>query len=184
VARADASLELIGVEARSMALDGPAFEDAYRAHAVRLRAVAYHVLRDRDAAQDALHAALVRVWSTGGYRPERGALLPYLIACVRREALDMLRGSKRRHLREVRADMDTPRVVDPTAALDPLEARRIARALERLSDVQRDVIVRAYYGHRTLVEVANDTNLPLGTVKSRLAAGLRRLHTELTEGTP
>jgi RNA polymerase sigma-70 factor (ECF subfamily) len=165
-----------------MALDGSAFELAYRAHAPRLRAVAYNVLRDRDAAEDAVHAALLRVWSAGAYRPERGPLVPYLVACVRREALDVLRGSKRRQLREVKAGMDAPVTVDPTAALDPLEARRVARALEKLPDVQRDVIVRAYYGYRTLAEVAQDTNLPLGTVKSRLSAGLRRLHTELTEG--
>src|SRR5665213_2273766 len=66
-------------------------------------AVAYDVLRDRDAAEDAVHGALMRVWSAGAYHPERGPLLPYLIACVRREALDAVRGSKRRHLREVRA---------------------------------------------------------------------------------
>ncbi|HZX67947.1 MAG TPA: RNA polymerase sigma factor [Candidatus Elarobacter sp.] len=165
-----------------MALDGPAFETAYRAHAPRLRAVAYDVLRDRDAAEDAVHGALMRVWSAGAYHPERGPLLPYLIACVRREALDAVRGSKRRHLREVRAGAGAPLAVDETAAIDPIETRRVARALESLSDVQRDVIVRAYYGHRTLAEVAHDTNLPLGTVKSRLGAALRRLHTELTEG--
>jgi RNA polymerase sigma-70 factor (ECF subfamily) len=167
-----------------MALDGPAFEDAYRAHAARLRAVAFGVLRDRDAAEDAVHAALMRVWGTGAYRPERGPLLPYLIACVRREGLDTFRGSKRRHLREVRAGAGAAQAVDETAALDPLEARRVGRAVERLSGVQRDVIVRAYYGRRTLAEVAQETNLPLGTVKSRLAAALRRLSTELTEGSP
>ena len=184
MARADAGASLTCVEARPMALDGPAFETAYRAHAARLRAVAFDVLRNRDAAEDAVHGALMRVWSTGGYRPERGALLPYLIACVRREALDAIRGAKRRHLREVRAGADVPSAVDEIAALDPLEARRVARALERISAVQRDVIVRAYYGHRTLAEVAQDTNLPLGTVKSRLAAALRSLHSELTEGSP
>jgi RNA polymerase sigma-70 factor (ECF subfamily) len=101
---------------------------------------------------------------------------------VRREALDILRGSRRRQARELRALGEVPAAVDETAALDPLEARRVARALERLPEVQRDVIVRAYYGHRTLAEVAHDTSLPIGTVKSRLSAGLRRLHTELTEG--
>jgi RNA polymerase sigma-70 factor (ECF subfamily) len=167
-----------------MALDGAAFEEAYRAHAARLRAVAFHVLHDRDGAEDAVHGALMRVWTAGAYHPDRGPLLPYLIACVRRESLDMLRGQQRRHLREVRAGRDATESVDETAALDPIEARRVARALGRLSDVQRDVIVRAYYGYRTLAEVARDANLPLGTVKSRLAAGLRRLHTELTEGPP
>ncbi len=164
-----------------MAFDGAAFEAAYRAHAPRLRAVAYDVLRDREAAQDAVHAALVRVWSTGAYRPERGALLPFLIACVRREALDVARAARRRHLREARA-AENPVVPDATAALDPVEARRIARALDDLPPAQRDVIVRAYYGHRTLAEIAHEHGLPLGTVKSRLSQALRRLHHALSGG--
>jgi RNA polymerase sigma-70 factor (ECF subfamily) len=179
MARPHASAELIFVEARPMALDEPAFDRAYRAYAARLRAVAYDVVHDRDAAEDVVHGALVRVWSGGAYRPERGALLPYLIACVRREAFDALRAAKRRHLREVRAAGD-PVVPDETAAIDPVEARRVRRALDALPGSQRDVILRAYYGHRTLAEVAQDTNTPLGTVKSRLAGALRRLHATLS----
>ena len=165
-----------------MAFDGPAFEPAYRAHAPRLRAVAYAVLRDREAAQDAVHAALVRVWSAGAYRPERGALLPFLIACVRREALDARAlGAAPPPARGARG-ADDPVVPDATAALDPVEARRIARALDALPPAQRDVIVRAYYGHRTLAEIARERDLPLGTVKSRLSQALRRLHLALSGG--
>jgi RNA polymerase sigma-70 factor (ECF subfamily) len=183
MARPHASAELILVEARPMALDEPAFDLAYRAYAPRLRAVAYHVVRDRDAAEDVVHGALVRVWSAGAYDPERGALLSFLIACVRREAFDSLRAAKRRHLREARA-ADDPVAPDETAALDPVEARRVRHALDALPDTQRDVILRAYYGHRTLVEVAQDTNVPIGTVKSRLAGALRRLHTALSGEPP
>jgi len=165
-----------------MALDEPAFDRAYRAYAPRLRAVAYDVLRNREAAEDAVHGALVRVWSTGGYRPERGALLPFLIACVRREALDVVRSAKRRALREVRAGVGDPLTADDTAAIDPIESRRVEVALAALSDEQRDVIARAYFGYRTLAEVATETGLPLGTVKSRLSAGLRRLSTLLSPG--
>ncbi|HEY0613595.1 MAG TPA: RNA polymerase sigma factor [Candidatus Elarobacter sp.] len=167
-----------------MALEGPAFELAYRAHAGRLRAVAYDVLRDRLAAEDAVHAALVRVWSAGAYHPERGALLPFLIACVRREALGALRGTARRTARERRASAGRPSSADDIAALDPIEARRVRHALDALPGAQRDVILRAYYGHRTLAEIATETNVPLGTVKSRLAAALRRLHSALSEGSP
>ena len=162
-----------------MAPDEPAFDRAYRAYAPRLRAVAFAVLHDRDAAEDAVHGALMRVWSARTYRPERGALLPFLIACVRREALDALRGTKRRHLREVRASAADPVAFDETAALDPIEARRVKGALDALPENQRDVILRAYYNHRTLAEVASETSIPLGTVKSRLAAALRNLHTAL-----
>ena len=163
-----------------MSLDELAFNEAYRAHAARLRAVAYDVLHDRGAAEDAVHSALTRIWSGGSYRADRGALLPFLIACVRREALDALRAMQRRQVREVKAAADDPVAVDDTAAIDPIEARRIRLALETLPDPQRDVIMRAYFGHRTLLEVAHETDLPIGTVKSRLAAGLRRLHAVLS----
>ncbi|HEX3550655.1 MAG TPA: RNA polymerase sigma factor [Candidatus Elarobacter sp.] len=155
---------------------------AYRAFAPRLRAVAYAVLHDRDAAEDAVHSALVRVWSGGRYRPERGPILPFLIACVRREALDTMRGSQRRHARELRVVADQPVATDPTAAIDPIEAARVRRALVALPLAQREVVVRAYYGNRTLAEVAHESDVPLGTVKSRLSAALRSLHTALAEG--
>jgi len=165
-----------------MAFDGSGFELAYRAHAARLRAVAYNVLRDREAAEDTVHAALLRVWSAGSYRPERGAILPFLIACVRREAYDVARGARRRRDREVRVAPE-PVVPDPTAAIDPVQTRRIEAALDALPAVQRDVILRAYYGARTLDEVAREFELPLGTVKSRLSQALRNLRAALSGGT-
>jgi len=172
---------LADVETPRMAFEGQAFEFAYRAHAARLRAVAFHVLGDRDAAEDAVQSALLRVWSAGAYHPDRGALLPFLIACVRREALDVMRGARRRRDRELRAVTD-PVMPDPTAAIDPIEARRVRGALDTLPAAQRDVVVRAYYGNRTLSEVAGELGIPLGTVKSRLASALRRLHDALSEG--
>jgi RNA polymerase sigma-70 factor (ECF subfamily) len=181
LARPDASGNLTGVEAPLMAFDGVAFERAYQTHVGRLRAVAYHVLHDREAAEDAVHSALVRVWSAGSYRPERGALLPFLIACVRREAIDVARGSARRRARELRAVPD-PVAPDEIDAIDPIEAGRLRLALDGLPEAQREIIVRAYYAHRTLAEVAEESGLPLGTVKSRLSNALRRLHAALSGG--
>lgn len=178
-----ASARLTAVESTGMAFEGAGFDRAYRVYAGRLRAVAYHVLRDRDAAEDAVQAALLRIWSNRAYTSERGPLLPFLIACVRREALDVIRGARRRRERELRAAPETI-VPDPTAAIDPVEARRVKAALERLTPAQRDVIVRAYYGGATLAEIADTTDVPLGTIKSRLAVALRRLGGELSGGTP
>jgi RNA polymerase sigma-70 factor, ECF subfamily len=173
---------VIAVEPARMALDEPGFELAYRAYAPRLRATAYAVLHDREGAEDAVHGALARVWSAGTYRPDRGALLTFLIACVRREALDVLRSSKRRHDRELRSVDSAPAINDPITAIDPLEARRVKRALDALPAAQRDVVVRAYYGNRTLAEIASERGVPLGTVKSRLSAALRALQVSLSEG--
>ena len=161
-------------------LDEPTFERAYRAYAKRLRAVAFRVLQDRDAAEDAVHSALMRVWSARSYRPERGVLLAFLTACVRREAMDSRRASQRRHEREARAISGEPVVIDDMAALDPVEARRVKRALDSLRPQHRDVIELVYYRNLTLAEIAREESLPLGTVKSRLSAALRLLHAALT----
>lgn len=161
-------------------LDEPTFDRAYRSYAKRLHAVAFRVLQDRDAAEDAVHSALMRVWSTRSYRPERGLLLSFLTACVRREAMDSRRGSQRRHEREIRAMSEAPIAIDDIAAIDPVEARRVTRALDTLRPEHRDVIELAYYRNRTLAEIAREESLPLGTVKSRLSAALRVLHAVLT----
>jgi RNA polymerase sigma-70 factor (ECF subfamily) len=167
---------------RPIALDAPTFDRAYQAFAPRLRAVAFAVLHSREAAEDAVHGALARVWAADAYRSERGPLLPFLIACVRREALDALRTVHRRSARERHAVSENPLTIDPIASIDPFETLRLQCALEALPGTQRDVVVRAYYGHQTLAEVARTTHLPLGTVKSRLAAALRGLHEGLADG--
>jgi RNA polymerase sigma-70 factor, ECF subfamily len=163
-----------------MMLDEPTFDRAYRAYAKRLRAVAFRVLQDRDAAEDAVHNALMRVWSARSYRPERGVLLPFLIACVRREAMDSRRASQRRHEREMRATSGELLAIDDMAAIDPVEARWVRRALDTLRPEHRGVIELAYYHNHTLAEIAREESLPLGTVKSRLSAALRLLHAALT----
>lgn len=180
MARSHAGLRLISGEPSGALRDEHGFEHAYRACGPRLRAVAYAVLRDRDAAEDAVQNALMRAWTAGTYRPERGVLLAYLTACVRREALDTLRAARRRDARERRAAGDAV-VPDPAAAVDPIEARRLRRALDALPSPQRSIVVRAYYGDRTLAEIAREDAIPLGTVKSRLSHALRALHAALQE---
>jgi RNA polymerase sigma-70 factor, ECF subfamily len=73
-------------------------------------------------------------------------------------------------------------VPDATAAIDPVETARIRCALETLPAAQRDVIIRVYYRNQTLAEVALKSGTPLGTIRSRLAQALRRLHLALSGG--
>jgi RNA polymerase sigma-70 factor, ECF subfamily len=53
--------------------------------------------------------------------------------------------------------------------------------LERLPEEQRQALVLAYYGNKTHVEVAERLNVPLGTVKSRIAMAMRKVRTELAD---
>lgn len=148
-----------------------ALEEAYRRYDVALQAAARHVLGDAADARDCVHDALVRVWSKPGvYRPERGALRAFLIVCVRNEAISRKRSAVRHVAREQRALVTTP-----PFGVDLAERIAIRIALATLPRDQRDVIELAYWGDYTQTEIAGRLGIPLGTIKSRAALGLRKL---------
>jgi len=148
-----------------------ALEEAYRRHAPALQAAARHVLGTAGDARDCVHDALIRVWSKeGAYRPERGALRAFLMVCVRNEAISRKRSDVRHVATEERAALATP-----IFGIDAAERVAIRSALSTLPREQRDVIELAYWGDFTQAEIASRLGIPLGTIKSRAALGLRKL---------
>jgi len=162
-----------------------ALEAVYRRFARDLFSVARYVLGGSETAEDCVHDALLRVWhSRNGYTPARGSLRAYLIVCVRNEAVSRARSEARRGAREARA-FRLQVVTEDTEIVDPYDAARVRDALARLPAEQRLPLERAYYGNQTHVEVARELGLPLGTVKSRIAAAMRKLHEDLVaQGRP
>ena len=147
-----------------------ALEQAYRSYGTLLRAAARHVLGGDGDTHDCVHDALIRVWSRGVYRPERGALRAFLIVCVRNEAISRRRSETRQVALERRVATDG--IDDP---FDPAERITIRTALATLPREQRDVIELAYWGRYTQAEIADRLAVPLGTIKSRASLGLRKL---------
>ena len=147
-----------------------ALEEAYRRYASALQSAARHVLGASDDARDCVHDALVRVWAkAGAYRLERGTLRAFLIVCVRNEALSRRRSAVRQVATERRA------VTAPAFGVDPAERVAVRAALAMLPREQRDVIELAYWGDYSQTEIASRLAVPLGTIKSRAALGLRKL---------
>jgi RNA polymerase sigma-70 factor (ECF subfamily) len=148
-----------------------ALEEAYRRHAAVLQAAARHVLGNADDARDIVHDALVRVWARpDAYRVERGPLRTFLIVCVRNEAISRKRSAVRLVATEARAA-----VTAPAFGVDVAERVAIRSALASLPRDQRDVLELAYWGDFSQPEIAARLGIPLGTIKSRAALGLRKL---------
>ncbi|HTV75097.1 MAG TPA: sigma-70 family RNA polymerase sigma factor [Candidatus Acidoferrales bacterium] len=156
----------------------------YEYYASDLVSVARHVLGNRGAAEDCVHDALLRIWRTpGSYHPERGALRSFLIACVRNQAMTMLRGSTRRTDRE-RANYQLESTAQPPTELqigDHVEVARLRAAMERLPSDQRVALEHAYFKNKTQRQIADDLGVPLGTIKSRISHAMRTLADELRE---
>ena len=144
--------------------------------------LAYRVLRDSALAEDAVQEAFITVWRTAGtYISERGKPRTWLLTLVHRRAVDLVRREQRRR---VPAATDEP--VPPTPAAEDeatLRDRRraVQAALTQLPADQREALELAYYGGLTQSELAEQLGVPLGTVKSRMFAGLRRLRDLLGE---
>ncbi len=156
-----------------------AFDEAYRRFGSLLYSTAYHVLSSREDAQDCVHDALARVWrSPDSYSRSRGAVRSFLVVCVRNEAITRLR-SKTRRLRLAERIAAEPQEHDELRVVDVVENDRLRTALGRLPPEQRRPLEMAYYEQKTHTEIARELDQPLGTIKSRISMGLRKLGSAL-----
>lgn len=152
-----------------------AFDEAYTRFAGLLYSTAYHVLENAEDARDCVHDALARVWrSPDAYSRSRGALRSFLTVCVRNEAITRLRAKIRRSRMEERVAAE-PQEPQELGAGDVIERDRLRAALRALPEEQRRPLELAYFQYKTHVEIARELNEPLGTIKSRIALGLRKL---------
>jgi RNA polymerase sigma-70 factor (ECF subfamily) len=155
----------------------PALEEAYRAFAPALYSVARHVLGNDTDAQDCVHDALLRVWGRPtAYRPERGPLRTFLAVCVRNEAIGRKRQAARHFEIERQAVQSEPARPYELEVDDFVERARLREALAALPDEQRQALELAYFRYLSHTQIAEALGVPLGTIKSRLALGLRKLH--------
>jgi RNA polymerase sigma factor (sigma-70 family) len=145
--------------------------------------LAFRVLRDEALAEDAVQEAFLAVWrGAARFMPERAKASTWILTLVHRRAVDLVRREERRRadpLPETDFGGSEPSAAD--VAWLHLERQRVQAALARLPDQQREAIELAYYGGFTQSELAERLGEPLGTIKSRMFAGLARLR-ELLEG--
>lgn len=171
--------------ARVRAGDERALGALYDRYGPRLYALARALVTDPAEAEEVVADAFLRLWRGHDFDPGRGSVGAYLTVVVRSRALDRVRAARRRGAAEERAAEREPSgfavpVAAPAAAPDA-EAergearRRILRAMDGLPEPQRVVIDLAYFGGLTHSEIARRLAEPLGTVKTRLRDGMRKL---------
>jgi RNA polymerase sigma-70 factor (ECF subfamily) len=139
--------------------------------------LARRILRDDGLAEDAVQDGFLAVWrGAAGFSPERGKASTWILTLVHRRAVDLVRREERRRADPLDERHDTPSGPSTEeAAWLRFERERVQDALSRLPDVQREAIELAYYGGYSQTELAERLGVPLGTIKSRMFAGLARL---------
>ncbi len=161
---------------RVRARDGAAFERLYDSYHRLVFGVALRMLGDATMAEDLTQTVFMKVWSApDSFRD--GNFGAWIARVARNRSLDMLRS---RSLRdgEIPADLAEPGALDD-AVFARLDSQRVRSALAALPDEQRAPIELGFFGGITHEEIAKRTGIPLGTIKTRIRTGLRRLRVEL-----
>lgn len=180
---AETDLELVR---RVAARDPGAFESLYRRYGPSVYGMALRVLRQSFLAQEVAHDTFLAVWNApDAYDPSRGPFRAYLLSLAHHRAVDAVRREERLRERERRANPQPAPVEDHMEAVveevDLAERRRQVRdALRALPEDQRRLVELMYFDGWTQTKIAAAEGIPLGTVKSRVFAAMRRLREALS----
>ncbi len=176
----DAALaELVAVR------DPDALAVLYQRHGTACYRLARHVTASDTLAEDAVQEAFLGLWrSPDAYVPGRGSLRSWLLGLTHHKAVDFVRRETAQQRRQtawaVQRVFDPPPGEDPAAAaIDEMRAEHVRAAVADLPEPQRQTLALAYFGGYTQREIAELTGVPLGTVKTRTFAAMRRLRSRL-----
>jgi RNA polymerase sigma-70 factor (ECF subfamily) len=145
-----------------------------------LRPYATLMLRDADAADDVLQDVLLLVYRKLSTLREPRAFAAWARRIASREIFRALRGRRAHDQLHDELPPDLPAETDPPAPPDGL-LQRLPELLARVSPASRAVLALHYIDNLSLDETAAVLDLPVGTVKSRLAYGLATLRRALAE---
>jgi RNA polymerase sigma factor (sigma-70 family) len=162
--------------------DDLALAELYSRHGRVAYGLAFRILRDDALAQDAVQEAFLGVWrGARRFSSEKAKPRTWVLTLVHRRAVDLVRREERRRTEPLSPQHEQA----DSASADQAEhlARReaVRGALRRLPPEQREAIELAYYGGYTQSELAKRLGEPLGTIKSRMFAGLAHLRHALDE---
>jgi len=175
-----------------MSRDPAALAAVYDGYGRAVFALALRILGDPAGAEDVVHDVFLKLWGQPEqYRVERGSLRAWLLSVAHNRAIDLLRRRRVALSRMVTTDQDWEQVAREAArdtATDPEdqaalaeEAAQVRWALDQIPGPQRRAIELAFFEGKTHGEISEELGEPLGTAKTRIRLGMRKLRTLLRE---
>lgn len=161
--------------------DATALAILYDRYASLLMGAAVRIMNDREAAEDLVHDVFMEAWKqAAGYDPSRGAVRTWFMVRLRSRALDRKRSgytTRESAVADIRV-VERPQPLEEDPSLGP-DRRRLRHALSSLPEDQRIVLELSYFEGLSSSEIAGRLGVPIGTVKSRVAAAFTRVRTAL-----
>ena len=163
--------------------DRSAFKKLYEHFAPRLKSFLLRIGSDMSAAEEICQESMIMVWRRAEtFNPDSAGASTWIFTIARNKRIDKLRKDNR-----PLPDLNDPSFFQiPVDKSDDIlqrveEEKKIKNALKNLPPEQAKLIISAYYEEKSHRKIADETNLPLGTVKSRIRLAINRLRTQLEE---
>jgi RNA polymerase sigma factor (sigma-70 family) len=162
--------------------DGSALSELYQRFGRPCYSLARRICVDDGLAEEVVQEVFLTLWrDPRRFDPARGNFATWLLTLIHHKAVDAVRREstvRRRVVPVAEAGEDWSPTPVPGAdqeAMARVAAGQVRAALDRLPSEQRQVLALAYFGGHTQREISVLTSVPLGTVKSRMFAGVQRL---------
>ena len=163
--------------------DRSAFKKLYEHFTPRLKSFLLRIGSDMSAAEEICQESMIMVWRRAEtFNPDSAGASTWIFTIARNKRIDKLRKDNR-----PLPDLNDPSFFQiPVDKSDDIlqrveEEKKIKNALKNLPPEQAKLILSAYYEEKSHRKIADETNLPLGTVKSRIRLAINRLRTQLEE---
>ena len=176
VAAEAADSELV---ARMTAGDAAALDALFGRHASRVQGLLLRMLGNGGEAEEVLQEVFLQAWTrAASFRADKGSPRAWLMVMARSRALDRLRAGRSARRRDEEAQQEQPLVAAPEAEVEGERRELGARMRGLLAELpveQRQAIELAFFAGLTHTECADRLGVPLGTLKSRILMGMKKL---------
>lgn len=159
--------------------DRAAFAALFRHFAPRVKAFLMRSGAGASLAEECTQEVMATLWTKAHmFDPTRASVSTWVFTIARNRKIDALRKQRRPEPEDVPwGPEEEPDQVDVMTLRQ--ESEKLAAAMKALPEKQKDLIERAYFGDLSHSEIAEQTGLPLGTIKSRIRLALERLRREM-----
>lgn len=166
--------------------DRAAYGQVFDYFAPRVKAYLLGLKISPEQADDVLQEVMIAVWSkAGSYRPDKAAVSTWIFTIARNKHIDRIRREKHQFNDSLEIEAVEPETAEHDVADEQVSLlqrkRAVKAALSKLPEDQMTVISMSFLRDMAHAEIATALDLPLGTVKSRIRLGFKRLREELGE---
>ena len=169
--------------------DAEALSELYDRYSGVVKALILRIIRDETGADDLLQEVFMEIWNQAtNFSAPKGKPLGWMVTLTRRRAIDALR--KRQAYARAEGRLQAEPEQQPLAWVQNVTENAIrardtrvlmAKVINSLPEAQQRVIELAFFQGMSQREIASNTNIPLGTVKTRLELGLKKIYDGLKE---